>query len=177
MLENYSKYVPLLTLITLAIISAFNIGYFWKVGVHFIGVMDLTNVIYSFALLFPFVIVLAFLFTSDLVTNALIFVYLKSETATRSEILRGIGLPVLLSFVLIGAMGMIFWGWRLFYEVWTLFYVHLAALTVLYTAVIYFKHKAVPWPLVLTSTGIVLYAAANLGGTVVTNELNRKDDT
>ena len=56
MLENISKYWALLTVTAFAIVSLFNIGYFYVIGLHFIGVMDLTNVIYSVGLVLGFLL-------------------------------------------------------------------------------------------------------------------------
>ncbi|MCA6121208.1 hypothetical protein J6500_04710 [Bradyrhizobium sp. WSM 1704] len=56
MLENISKYWALLTVAAFAVVSVFNIGYFYIIGLHFIGVMDLTNVIYSVGLVLGFLL-------------------------------------------------------------------------------------------------------------------------
>jgi hypothetical protein len=50
MLENVSKYWPFITLCAVAFVSVFNMGYFTIVGYHFIGVMDLSNVVYPVGL-------------------------------------------------------------------------------------------------------------------------------
>lgn len=41
------SYLPAITGAALFVLSIFNIGYFSKIGLHFIGVMDLTNLVYS----------------------------------------------------------------------------------------------------------------------------------
>lgn len=43
MLERLLKYWPIIAATALAIVSVFNIGYFAIIGLHFIGVMDLSN--------------------------------------------------------------------------------------------------------------------------------------
>ncbi|WLB57471.1 hypothetical protein [Bradyrhizobium japonicum] len=42
-------FIPAISVLALLILSIFNIGYFSKVGLHFLGVMDLTNLVYSFS--------------------------------------------------------------------------------------------------------------------------------
>jgi hypothetical protein len=42
-------YVPAVTVISLFILAVFNIGYFSKIGLHFLGVMDFSNLVYSFS--------------------------------------------------------------------------------------------------------------------------------
>jgi hypothetical protein len=42
-------YLPAISILAVLILSVFNIGYFSKIGPHFIGVMDITNLVYSFS--------------------------------------------------------------------------------------------------------------------------------
>ena len=49
-MEKLVRYWPLLTVASLAIVSTFNIGYFSVIGIHFIGVMDLSNIVYAIGL-------------------------------------------------------------------------------------------------------------------------------
>jgi len=42
-------YLPAISILAVLILSIFNIGYFSKIGLHFIGVMDITNLVYSFS--------------------------------------------------------------------------------------------------------------------------------
>jgi hypothetical protein len=57
MLERLLKYWPVITVSALAVVSVFNIGYFSILGLHFIGVMDLSNIVYSVGLVFGLMIV------------------------------------------------------------------------------------------------------------------------
>jgi hypothetical protein len=41
------SYLPAITGVAILVLSIFNIGYFSKIGLHFLGVMDLTNLVYS----------------------------------------------------------------------------------------------------------------------------------
>jgi hypothetical protein len=50
--DNLSKYVSLFSLAAFAAVTIFNVGYFSVVGPHFLGLMDITNVIYSIGLAF-----------------------------------------------------------------------------------------------------------------------------
>jgi hypothetical protein len=42
-------YIPAITIIALFILAVFNIGYFSRIGLHFLGVMDFSNLVYSFS--------------------------------------------------------------------------------------------------------------------------------
>jgi hypothetical protein len=66
MLERMMKYWPLITVGAVAIVSVFNIGYFTIVGVHFIGVMDISNVVYAIGLVFSMMIVPIVFFPDNL---------------------------------------------------------------------------------------------------------------
>jgi Na+-transporting methylmalonyl-CoA/oxaloacetate decarboxylase gamma subunit len=52
------KSIPLISIVALALTGLFNIGYFSKIGLHFLGIIDLSNVVYSFGLVFVFLIFL-----------------------------------------------------------------------------------------------------------------------
>jgi hypothetical protein len=65
MLDRVAKYWPVLTVVALAAVSLFNIGYFSAIGLQFIGVMDSSNIVYSIAiilgvLLFPAIMIQKF---------------------------------------------------------------------------------------------------------------------
>jgi predicted permease len=49
-LDTVSRYASAISLAAIALLSIFNIGYFWKIGLHFLGLIDLTNLVYSFGL-------------------------------------------------------------------------------------------------------------------------------
>jgi hypothetical protein len=66
-LETVTKYWPVLTVVALATVSVFNIGYFSIVGLHFIGVMDLSNIVYAVALVFGLIIAPLVMFPDGLV--------------------------------------------------------------------------------------------------------------
>ena len=42
-----ASYLPAITGVAIFVLSIFNIGYFSKIGLHFLGVMDLSNFVYS----------------------------------------------------------------------------------------------------------------------------------
>jgi hypothetical protein len=56
MLDRTAKYLSILTFAVLYLTALFNIGYFNFVGIHFIGVIDISNIVYSFALIVLFLI-------------------------------------------------------------------------------------------------------------------------
>ncbi|WP_315775582.1 hypothetical protein [Bradyrhizobium sp. SZCCHNR1053] len=57
-LERISKHWPIFTAIAIAIVSLFNIGYFMPIGIHFIGIVDITNIAYSFGLVIVLILLL-----------------------------------------------------------------------------------------------------------------------
>lgn len=58
-MDFISRYISAISLGAILGLSIFNIGYFWKIGLHFIGLIDLSNLVYSAGLaLTPIAIVL-----------------------------------------------------------------------------------------------------------------------
>jgi hypothetical protein len=49
-IDFISRYISAISLAVVAILSLFNIGYFWKIGLQFLGLLDLSNLVYSFGL-------------------------------------------------------------------------------------------------------------------------------
>ena len=47
MIDNLSRYVSTISLAIVSTLAVFNIGYFWKIGVHFLGLIDISNLVYS----------------------------------------------------------------------------------------------------------------------------------
>lgn len=47
MSDNVNKYVSTLSLAIVSTLAVFNIGYFWKIGIHFLGLIDISNLVYS----------------------------------------------------------------------------------------------------------------------------------
>jgi hypothetical protein len=68
MLERLLKYWPVITVAALTIVSVFNIGYFSIIGLHFLGVMDLSNIVYSVGLVFSLMIAPIVMFPDNLIT-------------------------------------------------------------------------------------------------------------
>lgn len=58
-LKKFSDLLPSLSIISLVLVSVFNIGYFSNIGLHFLGLIDLTNIVYSIGLVFGGLIVVA----------------------------------------------------------------------------------------------------------------------
>jgi hypothetical protein len=52
MLDVVAKMLPAAATIAVASLSMFNVGYFWKIGLHFLGIVDWNNIVYSFGLAF-----------------------------------------------------------------------------------------------------------------------------
>src|SRR5262249_13689158 len=60
MLDIVARILPAAATIAFASLSVFNVGYFWKIGLHFLGIVDLNNIVYSFGLTFGLWMVLVF---------------------------------------------------------------------------------------------------------------------
>jgi hypothetical protein len=60
MLDKITKIFSVATLAVFYLMALFNIGYFYVVGFHFIGVTDISNIVYSFGLVFLFAVLFAF---------------------------------------------------------------------------------------------------------------------
>lgn len=50
--EYVSTLLPSISVAALVLVSIFNIGYFSNIGLHFLGLIDLTNIVYSVGLVF-----------------------------------------------------------------------------------------------------------------------------
>jgi hypothetical protein len=44
--------IPSISIVSLALLSVFTVGYFSKIGLHFLGLVDVSNLVYSFGLSF-----------------------------------------------------------------------------------------------------------------------------
>ena len=60
MLDVVAKMLPAAATIAVASLSMFNVGYFWNIGLHFLGIVDWNNIVYSFGLAFGLWMTLAF---------------------------------------------------------------------------------------------------------------------
>jgi hypothetical protein len=69
MFERLLKFWPVITVSALAIVSVFNIGYFTIIGLHFIGVMDISNIVYAVGLVFSLMIAPIVYFPDSLLTS------------------------------------------------------------------------------------------------------------
>lgn len=58
MFDRMGSAIPQITVGAVVSVAIFNIGYFSKLGIHFLGVMDISNIVYSFGLIFGLGIVL-----------------------------------------------------------------------------------------------------------------------
>ena len=47
MIDFLTRYISTISLAIATTLSLFNIGYFWKIGLHFLGLIDLSNLVYS----------------------------------------------------------------------------------------------------------------------------------
>jgi hypothetical protein len=60
MLDIVARILPAAATVAFASLSTFNVGYFWDIGLHFLGIVDLNNIVYSFGLTFFLWMVLVF---------------------------------------------------------------------------------------------------------------------
>ncbi len=60
MLDKFNKYIPAISLLAIAALSVFNVGYFWRIGVHYLGIVDLSNIVYTFGLITIVLTLIAF---------------------------------------------------------------------------------------------------------------------
>jgi hypothetical protein len=68
MLERLMKYWPIITVSAVTIVSVFNIGYFTIIGMHFLGVMDISNIVYAVGLVFGLLIIPIVMFPDNLLS-------------------------------------------------------------------------------------------------------------
>ena len=61
MLDIVARILPVAATIAVASLAAFNVGYFWKMGLHFLGTVDFNNIVYSFGLTIGLWMVLIFI--------------------------------------------------------------------------------------------------------------------
>jgi hypothetical protein len=76
------KYWPLVAAGAVVLVSVFNIGYFTTLGMHFIGVMDISNVVYPIGLIFALLIGPVIFFPDRLLGNLKEFAH-SNELASR----------------------------------------------------------------------------------------------
>lgn len=58
-IKTATELLPLFSVLALILVSVFNIGYFSNIGLHFLGLIDFTNLVYSFGLVFGGLILFA----------------------------------------------------------------------------------------------------------------------
>jgi hypothetical protein len=57
--------IPSISILTVALLSVFTVGYFSKIGLHFLGVIDVSNLVYSFGLIFGVLTIFASFINGD----------------------------------------------------------------------------------------------------------------
>jgi hypothetical protein len=61
MLDIVARILPVAATVAVASLAVFNVGYFWKIGLHFLGTVDFNNIVYSFGLTIGLWMVLNFI--------------------------------------------------------------------------------------------------------------------
>jgi cytochrome bd-type quinol oxidase subunit 2 len=103
--ERITKLVPLISVVTLAFVAIFNVGYFTEIGLHFIGIVDVTNLAYSFGLFFPVIAVLLNGFSSSLLSDLLAFTKKDGADERIRAFAKKWFLPILI-VVILAALGL-----------------------------------------------------------------------
>jgi hypothetical protein len=101
MLDQLAKAVSIATIVGLYLTAIFNIGYFYVIGYHFIGVIDISNVVYTFGLILIFLIL--FLMLVGLLVAGGIAVY--EHSLLWSQKVRQV-LGALLALVVLAALAL-----------------------------------------------------------------------
>jgi hypothetical protein len=109
MLDVVARILPAASAIAIAALTIFNVGYFWRIGIHFLGVIDFNNFVYSFGLAFGLLIVL-YLFLQKWVTSFSepVSEAFRRRTMRTTNIFMGIGGGVFL----LGPFVVGFYGWH-----------------------------------------------------------------
>jgi hypothetical protein len=68
MLDKLAKYVPHISILSFILVAIFNIGFFYKVGIHFLGVIDINNLVYPLGFVLA-VVLFASLFSISFLTD------------------------------------------------------------------------------------------------------------
>jgi hypothetical protein len=104
MLHQLAKAVSIATIVGLYLTAIFNIGYFYVIGYHFIGVIDISNVVYTFGLIVLFLII--FLTLVGLLVAGCVALY--EQSLFWSQTARKV-LGSLLALVLLALLVLLLW--------------------------------------------------------------------
>src|ERR1700730_1492465 len=104
MLDQLAKAVSIATIVGLYLTAIFNIGYFYVIGYHFIGVIDISNVVYTFGLIVLFLII--FLTLVGLLVAGCVALY--EQSLFWSQTARKV-LGSLLALVLLALLVLLLW--------------------------------------------------------------------
>lgn len=108
MLDLVARILPVASAIAVAALTIFNIGYSWRIGLHFLGIIDINNVVYSFGLAFGLLIVL-FLFVQWVISlSGPVSETFKQRTMCTTAIFISIGMGA----VLLGPLIVDYYGWN-----------------------------------------------------------------
>lgn len=171
------KMVPLLSVMTLAVVAIFNIGYFSEVGLHFIGIVDLSNLAYSFGLLLPAVAGLWWLAFSDIPTNLLSMTRREDAPEKFKRFVLRFLLPIFGVSVAAGIAANYFYGWEPTWGTYGLLAVIVSFIFLVGAKVRFHRNKEVAWD----DVGIILMSAliaiSLFGRAAAYNQVHRQKDT
>jgi len=175
-LSDALRFLPYVSLISLAIVAVFNIGYFSAIGIHFIGVIDISNLVYSFGLVFPIVT------TAIQVSLGPLFDFLKfSKSDNAWEKYRKISLRVVFPSILVAFVALVlatlYWDWRAQNGLVALL---LAAMSVNFaaSAMMYFRRtEIIDWSDIGWSLATMLIAISYTGRAVAYQQIHDKNNS
>ncbi|MGJ4995711.1 hypothetical protein ACQR0Z_14895 [Bradyrhizobium sp. HKCCYLS3077] len=84
MFDYLNKHASAISLATISTLAIFNVGYFWKIGIHFLGLIDISNLVYS----------LGVSLTAISIGGAITAIVVRASSAWLQILLAGIGATV-----------------------------------------------------------------------------------
>lgn len=118
-LLEVANLVPLMGAVALAIVALFNVGYFMEAGLHFVGIIDVSNIVYSFGLILPFVIAAIWLSVTDIAGALLVFTQREGAYDAFTRVVVRYVIPVVLLVTAAGFFAWLKWGWVPSWFHWT----------------------------------------------------------
>ncbi|WP_154073301.1 hypothetical protein [Bradyrhizobium erythrophlei] len=164
MLDKITKIVSIGTVVGLYLTALFNIGYFYVVGYHFIGLVDISNVAYTFGLVVFFLLVFLLLtgFVSILAEQLYKVILLLSEKVRK--ILAAILAVIMLTGV---PLGLYFWVLAVPGHFASGLIIPLAGIAAGAIAYVQWKKGTVPdWKLVGVSIVFISFGTIVVGGLI-----------
>lgn len=174
-IDRAVSFAPLASLLTLAMVAIFNVGYFGRVGLHFIGIMDLSNLVYSFGLSFIFVIMalqLSIMFVD--VFDFSRSIENREKYRWRISYVAGpIGLILILVVIILYLTSQLSWSpWLT-----VLFFVFSFGYQFCLLAINYHEYQRLSWDHVAYTSIAAAFLTSSIGGLVAHTQATRVDNS